>query len=217
MIKVKDKIRGYTVFLLAVLLFFSMVRLTVMFVNAENIDFEVRPFDASKEKDYAGQYEMLLKKISAKSDVLPVKALFSVLRNDKKENGTDLYVKKIVFKPFLFKYMGYVEKDNNEVIAQINFNKKTYFVKSGDFFEKWFVASIAKNEVVVIGPDGEEMRLPIRKNVFSKKPYAVLGKHSSPNIFKVFVGEDVDKYKVLDIRDDAVILKTDSETLTLNK
>ncbi len=180
-----------------------------------NRSFTPPPFDMGKETDYYTEFIDMKEGVSfvGKSDF--ARDIF--IEQKETEQSVDILVKEILFAPLILKYMGFIERDNGDVIAQINFGQKTFFVKVGDKVDTWVIVGIEKDKVIVLGVEGEEKRLPIREKVFSSKPYAVLSSKASGKSQKLYIGDSFEQYKVLDIKDNTVILNSESGTLTLNK
>lgn len=65
-----------------------------------------------------------------------------------------------------FVYNGYIESTNGEIIGQVNYAGKTYFVKKGDTFDGYKVLQIDKTTLILAGKDSQlvlELRKALKK------------------------------------------------------
>ena len=200
----------------------TAVRMFLSVQKAQKHDEMFSPiaFDKKKEPLFSEKYESL-KESYENRVLLPEKYSFS--RNlfapvsEEKEPEAPFIVRDIVYEPLFFTYMGHIEKGPMELIAQINSNKKTFFIKEGERMQGWTVWRITKERVFARNESGDETELFLRKQMFAKKPYASIELRDTQEIMEVSVGDSVRGDKILDITKEAVILKINSKTLTVYK
>lgn len=186
-----------------------------------DVDFEPAAFDASKETDFAKRFHTIDERYTRNTgDPSMVDAggrnIFEPFRE--KEVPSELFmITEIVFEPFVFMYMGFIERSSAEFIAQINWASQTYFVREGETFKEWTATQVTKEKVMVIHQNGEDMELPLQQKVFSKKPFARVVVSSTGKEQKITIGDTVEGYKVLDITRDTVILSSNSGSIEITK
>lgn len=180
----------------------------------------VRPFDDALEKDYRNNFVTLVEDYRAAIQPLQqeirMRNIFSPPLPVVKEPDP-IIIKEIVFEPLYLMYMGHIEKVPGEYVAQINWNKETYFLKEGQTVNAWIVMSINPQEVIVMNEQGEETHLPLQKRIFSRQPYAIVRIVMTKEEKKIELGDTVAEYKVLDITKDSVVLSSDKGTITITK
>lgn len=184
----------------------------------EEID-AVREFSQAKETDYkshfAGLFNGLRPGKEKISDHLQ-RDIFQQYREEKKI-VYPMKIKEIVFNPQSFMYMGNIEKSPGEFIAQINWKDSTSFVREGDRLDEWTVVQIRKAEVKLINAKGRELLLPTRMRVRAYEPHVVLISNKTGKEYLLHQGDMAEGYKILDISQSMVILKSQIETFTLKK
>jgi hypothetical protein len=197
--------------------------LHALYVAARGIDVDFEPagFDPSKETDHAARFSTLNERYkeqngSLSADETAVRNIFEPFQEES-EPAEPIVLRDIVFEPFVFMYMGFIERSAAEYIAQINWSSQTYFVREGDTFKEWTVTKVTKEKVVLINPTGEDIELPLQQKVFSKKPFARVLINRTGKEQKITIGDTVEGYKVLDITRDTVILSSNSGSLTITK
>jgi len=190
-------------------------------IQSIDVNFEPAPFNQGKEYDYNAHYGTIFTAYKNRAHVAQEikpeeRNLFApfVIQKQPKE---PFAIKQIVFEPFVFMYMGFIERKTSEFVAQINWASKTYFVHTGDTIKEWTISKITKDEVVAVDASGESIELPLQKKVFSKKPFARVKIYRSAAERKITIGDTVEGYKVLDITRDTVILTSNSGVLTVDK
>lgn len=186
-----------------------------------DVDFEPAAFDASKETDFAKRFRSLDERYTRPIGDLSLgsaedRNIFEPFREA--EVPAELFViTEIVFEPFVFMYMGFIERSSAEFIAQINWASQTYFVREGETFKEWTATKVTKEKVMVMHQNGEDMELPLQQKVFSKKPFARIILSSTGEEKKITIGDSVEGYKVLDITRDTVILSSNSGSIEITK
>jgi hypothetical protein len=115
-------------------------------------------------------------------------------------------VKKIQAIPLGLIYQGVIELSRNRLIAQINFEGKTYFLKEGDVFADYEIKEITKDYCVVLDAKGKKIRLPYKRRVFSKEFEAQIYDPQSKNLLNVKRGFKIREYGILDIKATYVVL-----------
>jgi hypothetical protein len=199
-----------------------LVLLLLLFIKSTGFKKEElipRPFNTSLERNYGTKFKSIPQfyktQVHSKKPLYITRNIFTPLFD--RDKKLPFYLKEIMFEPLFFMYKGHIEKSPGVMIAQINWGEKTYFVQKGDRMQNWTILNIEKEHVIVKSDKGEELTLHVHKQTFSKNPYAVFKMFASENEVKVKVGDQLEGYKVLDIRQDAVILSKDSQTISVTK
>ena len=207
-----------TLFLLV--LMSTVINFFLWNAGLRELEFTPTPFNEAKEVNYVKQLRAVsdnYKQQAQLRDIYPItRNYFAPYIKDKKEVAP-FYIKDIVYEPLFFMYRGHIEKSPSELIAQINWGNRTYFVRKDESIKEWRVTNIEKEQVVVINDSKEEIALPLNKRIFQKKPYAIIGIQSTKDEFKINIGDEVKGYKVLDITKDTVILSINSKTISIAK
>ena len=210
-------------FILVGIFIFSLASTIVNFfiwnAGLRALEFTPSPFNEAKEINYVKQLGTVADNYRQQARL---RDQYSISRNFfapriKKKETIPFYLKDIVYEPLFFMYMGHIEKSPSELIAQINWGGRTYFVRTGEYIKEWRVRRIEKERVFVLNKDGDEIELSIHKRLFSKKPYAIIKMQSTNEEFKINIGDEVKGYKVLDITKDTVILSINSKTISITK
>ena len=115
-------------------------------------------------------------------------------------------VKEIQTIPLNIMYQGVIELGKNKLLAQINFEGKTYFLKIGDFFADYKVKEISKDSCIVLDVNGKEVRLPYKRKVFSEEHEALLYDPKTKKLLNVKRGSKIRNYEILDIEASYVVL-----------
>ena len=186
----------------------------------KNLEFEISPFDETKEIAYVDLYEALPTMHEDRDQLVeryPMERNFFAPVVKRKEPKNPFVIQEIVFEPLSFMYMGHIERGPSDFIGQINWGDRTYFVKAGDMMQEWTVKEVAKERVIIVNKDGSETELPLYKQIFSEKPYAVVRKYGTQKVSKINIGDTLEQYTVVDITKNSVVLSSDSRTITLNK
>ena len=199
----------------------AAVRTLLVHVRTYEEEFSPPPFDPGHESDYVERYSGLLERYYDRgktADTIAVtgRNIFQPLTGTTAAEKP-FTVNDIVFEPFVFIYMGFIEKSPDEVIAQINWNDETYFVEKGEALREWTVTDIKRDSVTAVNAQGESITMPLQQRILSDKPYAIVTVPATGEARKIAAGDTVEGYKVLDITRDTVILATDSGPLTINK
>lgn len=199
----------------------AFVVATVQSLASADRPFLVTEFDQNKERIMGNQSFDLIQKLATRST--QAKELLSAHRNiftqfrQKVIKAEPFSIKEIVYEPFVFMYMGFIERSASEVIAQINWSSQTYFVRVRETIQDWTVMQITSEKVELLSTQGERIVLPIQEKIMSSKPYARVFLFSTEEEQKITIGDTVEGHKVLDITSDAVILTTDSGPLSIYK
>jgi len=115
-------------------------------------------------------------------------------------------VKEIQIIPLNIMYQGVIELGKDNLLAQINFEGKTHFLKIDDFFADYQVKEITKDFCVVLDVNGKEIRLPYKRKVFSEEHEALLYDPETKKLLKVKRGSKIRNYEILDIDAGYVVL-----------
>ncbi|MFH1857265.1 MAG: hypothetical protein ABH836_08620 [Candidatus Omnitrophota bacterium] len=127
-------------------------------------------------------------------------------------------VKEIKQIPLNIIYKGLIELSKDKVIAQVNFNDKTYFLKEGESFGEYTLRETTKDFCVISSNENKEMKLPYRQEIFGDEYEAVLYDTKTKNLFNIKKDFKIREYQVLDIKSGhVVLLGKNGDTITLKK
>lgn len=115
-------------------------------------------------------------------------------------------VKDIQVIPLNIIYQGVIELGGGELLAQVNFEGKTHFLKAGNVFADYEVKTITKDFCIVLDAKGKEKRLPYKRKVFSEEHEALLYDPKTKELLKVKKGFKIREYEILDIKATYVVL-----------
>lgn len=115
-----------------------------------------------------------------------------------------------------FMYIGFIQKQDGTMIGQINWSGKTYFAKKGEKFKDYKVLEINSKIIRAENKDGQ-LTLDYKKAVKSKELIAKLYNSMDDKTFEVKKGEEINGYKVLDIKADSVILYGQEQEWVIKK
>jgi uncharacterized membrane protein len=116
--------------------------------------------------------------------------------------------------PFI--YTGFIQKQDGTMIAQINWSGKTYFAKKGEKFKDYKVLEINSKQVRAENKDGQ-LTMEFKKPVKSKELIGKLYSSMDDKTFEVKKGDEINGYKVLDIKADSVILYGQDQEWVIKK
>ena len=103
-------------------------------------------------------------------------------------------------------YQGYIKLEDGTMIAQVNWDKKTYFAIQGEGIGRFKVSEITRDSLRMTGPSGKEIRLEHLIKTYEDEFSATLQDPTSNRHFTVKKGAALGEYKVLDIGEDSVLL-----------
>jgi len=127
-------------------------------------------------------------------------------------------VKDIKLVPLDIMYQGFIELPDSSLVAQINLEDKTYFLREGKLFADYKVTKITKEFCIVLNERGKEMRLDYKRKIYSEEYEALLFDPKTKNLLKVKKDLRIKNYKVLDITATyVVLLDTNGEKIVLKK
>lgn len=118
--------------------------------------------------------------------------------------------------PLPFVYNGFIEKPDGTRIGQINWSKRTYFVKKGDKFKDYKVLEVNSKIIKIENKDGQIV-LGYKKPVKGKELVAKLHNSMNDREFEVKKNDEINGYKILDIKADSVILYGQDKEWVVNK
>jgi hypothetical protein len=131
---------------------------------------------------------------------------------------TPLFVVRAIEKeeiPIIFK--GSIVRGDEVIIAQINWGNKTLFVKPNEMLKQWLVAEITENFVVIKDPDGKPVTLFLNRVTYSESMVASLLYTKENKIYRVKIGDFIDDYKVLDIKNENVVVSNKNSQIIISK
>ena len=219
------KNNGYILCKTLLILVFSLLLITAInnvLLRKQTLNkyvFSPAEFNEAKETEHKKKYENLfeeLKKGAVKLGTSLNRDIF-VQKEEIKKPDHPYKVGEIYFDPLAFMFMGTIEKEQGMFIAQINWNNKTSFVKEGDSLDAWTVVQIRRDEVSIINAKGEELKLPMRKNIYVNEPFAEIINTITGEKETVKKGDMLKEYKILDINKSTVILKINLDKIILKK
>lgn len=116
--------------------------------------------------------------------------------------------------PFI--YNGFIQTSNGALIAQISWEGRTYFVKNGGRIKDYKITEISRN-VIKIERGGEELFLEFKKSAKGTELVATLYNSMNNKTYEVHKEDEINGYKILDIKSDAVILYGDNKEWIINR
>ncbi|MFA5165065.1 MAG: hypothetical protein WC481_05815 [Candidatus Omnitrophota bacterium] len=116
--------------------------------------------------------------------------------------------------PFI--YTGFIQKQDGTIIGQINWSGKTYFAKKGEKFKDYKVLEINSKQIRAENKDGQ-LTLEFKKPVKSKELIGKLFNSMDDKTYEVKKGDDINGYKVLDIKADSVIIYGQDQEWVIKK
>jgi hypothetical protein len=131
---------------------------------------------------------------------------------------TPLFVLRSIEKeeiPIVFK--GSIVRGDEVIIAQINWGNKTYFVKPNEMLKQWLIAEITENFVIIKDTDSKPFTLFLNRVTYSEIMVASVLYTKENKIYRVKVGDLVDDYKVLDIKNENVIVSNKNSQIIISK
>lgn len=188
---------------------FSPARESISYLNA------TPTFNEALEKNHVVHYRSIIDEIQN-----PRPASYALSRNsffEKKEikEVPPFVVESITLEKIPMVFKGSIVRGNSVTIAQINLGEKTHFVKPNTTLENWQIQDITKDHVIITNTSGEQHTLELNKVTFSNERIIRLRSTTSNAIYTVKKGDIVEDYKVLDIKEDAVILSKNNLLITI--
>jgi hypothetical protein len=116
-----------------------------------------------------------------------------------------------------FMYNGFIQTPDGSIIGQITWSGKTYFAKKSGKFKDYKVIEIDKKKMTVEDKDGERLILNYKKPVAGTELIAKLYNSMDNNTYEIRKEEEINGYKVLDIKIDSVILYGQNKEWVINK
>lgn len=119
--------------------------------------------------------------------------------------------------PLPFMYNGFILTANNTIIGQVSWSGKTYFVKKGGKFRDYKVIDIDKKTMAVENKDGQLLILDYQKPAKGTELIAELHDPTEEKTYEVRKDDQINEYKVLDIKTDNVVLYGQNKEWVINK
>ena len=119
--------------------------------------------------------------------------------------------------PLPFMYNGFIQTASGTIIGQITWSAKTYFVKKGGKFKDYKVVDVDKKAMTVENKDGQLLVLDYKKPVKGIELIARLYNSMDDKTYEVRKGDEINGYKILDIKTDSVILYGQNKEWVINK
>ncbi|MFH2145067.1 MAG: hypothetical protein ABII75_03455 [Candidatus Omnitrophota bacterium] len=114
-------------------------------------------------------------------------------------------------------YLGRILFADNNVVAQVNFQDRSYIVESGSHLAGYEVVFLDSNNIHLKDKEGEIIKLVYRKKGFGKEMTAQIKETKTNQMQVVTKGSEVFGYKVLDIDKTSVLLSKQGQHLKLQK
>ena len=129
-----------------------------------------------------------------------------------------LQVSEIGLKPLGIEYRGKVFfKDDNDMVAQINVDKKSYLVKKGTCFAVYQVSELNEKFIKLKDKKGKVIKIKYRQHTYTNELMAKIKELNSAYWKTVIKNDTFLEYKVLDIEEDSVLLSLQGQHLRLEK
>lgn len=217
--------------LLCVLLILIPVLLKAGAANSDIIDKKMQIFstkktdNSPKAKGCSGsKYLPVIERSSRKLSGLNSKRNIFKLHVSKKNaetmsgDNSELLVSEIGLKPLGVEYRGKVFfKDDDEMIAQVNVNKKSYLVKKGTRFSGYKVSALNGKYLKLKDKKGKILKIEYRQKAYTDELVAKIKELTSEHTKTVSKNDTFLEYKVLDINEDSVLLSLKGQHLRLEK
>ncbi len=159
----------------------------------------------------AKTYASIIERLKAPFNINRYKELFTKNIFIRPEKPTPVFtpenLKLVSTEPIIlpFIYNGYIETEKADIIAQVNWAEKTHFVKKGERFRDYKVIEILKKTLIAEGKEGR-LVLEFKKPVRGKELVAVLYDELDEKTYTVRKEEEINNYKILDIKANSVVL-----------
>lgn len=220
----KDLIYVLILVWIVVIVVFSLVRvrLNAMYAEGrEKIDFSktnvYKPIDTST---YIKLLDKMSKpeKLSYYDNIIGRDMFFESKKVSVVVEQPVFEIKNIERIPLTVMYKGYIEREDGTLAAQLNWDGETRFVKSGDKIKGYKIFDVAKDAVIITGPDNKKIVLKHNKTAFSDDFQVVFFDSVGKKSYTLKKGDTLGgKYKIIDISNDSVILLTNNEKIILKK
>lgn len=117
--------------------------------------------------------------------------------------------------PFI--YNGFIQTADGTIIGQISWSGKTYFAKKGGKFKEYKVIDINKKAMTVENKNGQLLVLDYKKPAKGTELIAKLYNSIDDKTYEVRKDDQINEYKILDIKTDSVILYGQNKEWVINK
>jgi len=174
-------------------------------------------FDPSLEKNYLDQFATMNNGTIEKSSLtITYDRDIFIEKRDIVEKP--LFVLRAIEKeeiPIIFK--GSIVRGDQVIIAQINWGNKTFFVKPNEMLKQWLISEITENFVIIKDAESQPFTLFLNKVTYSEMMVASVLYTKENKIYRVKVGDTIDDYKVLDIKNENVIVSNKNSQINISK
>ncbi len=174
-------------------------------------------FDPSLEKNYLDQFATMNNGTIDKSPLtITYDRDIFIEKRDIVEKP--LFVLRAIEKeeiPIIFK--GSIVRGDQVIIAQINWGNKTFFVKPNEMLKQWLISEITENFVIIKDAESQPFTLFLNKVTYSEMMVASVLYTKENKIYRVKVGDTIDDYKVLDIKNENVIVSNKNSQIIISK
>jgi hypothetical protein len=128
-------------------------------------------------------------------------------------------IKEIIVDPFFIVYMGSMQRQSEDLIAQINWRDETFFVREGERMKTWTIATVSPERVIAVNEEGEEVVLALMKKAPSRPAEARLFSFATEKTHMAKAEDVIEGYKIIDIKKDTVILRqlSSDKIITITK
>ncbi len=189
-------------------------------LNSEKISNSKTEVEQSPED--LSDYTTMFERLKAQFDISRFKGLFDRNIFIKPEKRVVIFnpenLKLLSTEPITlpFMYNGYIQAANGAIIAQVNWDGKTYFVKEGEKFNGYKVIAIQRKRLTVEEKEGQ-LILEFKKPGKGKELVAKLYNELDERIYEVRKDEEINSYKILDIAADSVVLWGENKEWLIKK
>ena len=112
-------------------------------------------------------------------------------------------------------YKGFMDMPGGDIIAQVNYEQSTHFVRINDTIKGWSILRIDKKQLVAKGPANREIVFGYNKPVKGEGFVATIKDTKTGKSVSVKKGESLEDYLVSDIKDTSVTLKKSGNVFNL--
>ncbi len=173
------------------------------------------PFNPGKEQSISAKASEFLKGLEhgKKKNTLLKRNLFEEWKGD---GSNSIYQLSAIEKVSpLAVYKGLMQDADGNLIAQVNFKNKSYFVREKDRIEDWGIETLTTEQIILKSQAGREITISYHTPTPADESFALITKLSDGTRFRVAESERIEDYELIEIAADHVKLQKGSEEITL--
>ena len=173
------------------------------------------PFNPGKEKSISTNAGEFLKGLEhlKKKHILLKRNLFEEWKGDG-SNGVYQLAAIETVSP-LAVYKGLMQDADGNLIAQVNFKNKSFFVREKDRIEDWEIETLLQEEIILKKHTGREISISYQTPTAANESFALITKLSDGTRFRAAESEMIEDYELTEIAADHVKLVKGTEQIIL--